>query len=242
MELCAQNITLHFPELQVLEDVSIGAQAGEFVSLIGPSGCGKSTLLEVLAGLLKPQKGSVEFIGEGPKKPVAYMPQRDLLFPWRTLLENLLLGPEIMGEDLAAAQKEATGLLPLFGLEGFEESFPRELSGGMRQRAALLRTILCHKPILALDEPFGALDAITRREMQQWLLGVWEEFHHTIVFVTHDVEEALILSDRIYLLSPRPAHISLELELDLPRPRVATDPKLVALKAKLLSHLEANHE
>lgn len=242
MELVAHNLSVSFPELVVLNEISLKAREGEFISLIGPSGCGKSTLLEVLAGLLEPQTGSVEFRDQGPKKPVAYMPQRDLLFPWRTLLENLLLGPQIAGEDLLQAKKEARELLPLFGLEGFEDARPSELSGGMRQRAALLRTILCHKPILALDEPFGALDAITRRQMQKWLLGVWEKFQHTIIFVTHDVEEALMLSDRIYLLSQRPATIRWELEVNLPRPRQATDPKLIELKEKLLCQLEASHE
>jgi ABC-type nitrate/sulfonate/bicarbonate transport system ATPase subunit len=228
-----------YPELEVLAGVSIKVGDGEFISLVGPSGCGKSTLLEVLAGLIEPNEGSVQFQGAGLEDPVAYMPQRDLLLPWRTLLENVLLGPEIAGEDLDKAKEEAMRFLPLFGLDGFEGARPQELSGGMRQRAALLRTILCHKPILALDEPFGALDAITRRQMQTWLLEVWEKFQHTIIFVTHDVEEALLLSDRIYCLSPRPATVRMELEVELPRPRKATDPKLVALKEELLFQLEA---
>ena len=240
MKLCAQKLTLSYSQLLVLNNLSIEAGEGEFVSVIGPSGCGKSTLLEVLSGLKTPDEGSVHFSGKGPEKPVAYLPQHDLLFPWRTVLENVLLGPQIAGENLAQDKAEALALLPLFGLEKFVGSRPGELSGGRRQRAALLRTILCHKPILALDEPFGALDAITRRQMQNWLLEIWEKFRHTIILVTHDVEEALLLSDRIYLLSPRPAQLSWKLEVRLPRPRQTTDPKLVARKAELFSRLEAD--
>jgi ABC-type nitrate/sulfonate/bicarbonate transport system ATPase subunit len=169
-----------------------------------------------------------------------YMPQRDLLLPWRTILENVILGPELAHEDLKAARQEASSLLPLFGLDGFGDAYPATLSGGMRQRAALLRTFLCHRQVMLLDEPFGALDALTRRDLQVWLLDIWRQFNKTILFITHDVEEALFLSDRVIVLSPRPGHIILDLSIDLPRPRpvdVLVSPRFVELKAHLFSVL-----
>jgi ABC-type nitrate/sulfonate/bicarbonate transport system ATPase subunit len=168
------------------------------------------------------------------------MPQRDLLLPWRQVLDNVILGPEIQGEDLTAAREEARGLLPLFGLEGFGHSYPPDLSGGMRQRAALLRTFLCRKQLMLLDEPFGALDAITRNTLQEWLLEVWQRFRHTILFITHDVDEAVFLSDKVYVLSPRPARVDLELPIPLGRPRkrqMAFTSEFAALKRQLLQAL-----
>ena len=168
------------------------------------------------------------------------MPQRDLLMPWRNVLDNVILGPEIHGEDLAVARREAQELLPLFGLHGFADAYPASLSGGMRQRAALLRTFLCRKDIMLLDEPFGALDAITRRSLQQWLLQVWQRFRHTILFITHDVEEAIFLSDVVYVLSPRPARVRTTLTIPLSRPRtqeMTLTPEFAALKHRLLADL-----
>lgn len=207
--------------VHALEDVSLRAKESEFVSLVGPSGCGKSTLLSLICGLMAPDEGSIRLAGlEGDRLGrVGFMPQQDLLMPWRRLMDNLLLGPEIQGRDGAAAEAEARELLPLFGLEGFERSYPSELSGGMRQRAALLRTMLCHPSVIALDEPFGALDALTRRAMRDWLLQVWRRFGQTVLFVTHDVDEALYLSDRVLIMSPRPGSILMDLEIRLPRPR-----------------------
>lgn len=208
--------------VEALHDVSLVAEEGQFVSLIGPSGCGKSTLLNIVSGLMQPDAGQVLLYGRTKDLrlgQVAYMPQKDLLLPWRTLLENLLLGPEIRGYDLNEARREALDLMDRFGLAGFEESLPGALSGGMRQRAALLRTLMCHQDVLLLDEPLGALDALTRRELRQWLLEVWQSFRKTMIFVTHDVEEAIYLSDRVYVMSPRPGTIAMDLRIDLPRPR-----------------------
>jgi ABC-type nitrate/sulfonate/bicarbonate transport system ATPase subunit len=229
--------------VQALAGVSLQAAKGEFVTIIGPSGCGKSTLFSVICGLQQPDQGQVCFDGMPAVERaglVGYMPQRDLLMPWRRVLDNAILGPEVQGEDLQAARLEAEELLPMFGLEGFGDSFPTELSGGMRQRAALLRTFLCRKDLMLLDEPFGALDAITRKHLQRWLLQVWQRFHHTILFVTHDVEEAVFLSDRVFVLTPRPACVSFDLRIGLPRPRspeLLLAPEFLALKQSLLTEL-----
>jgi ABC-type nitrate/sulfonate/bicarbonate transport system ATPase subunit len=208
--------------VDVLAGVCLRAAPEAFVTIIGPSGCGKSTLFSILCGLQQPDRGEVCFDGLLARQrtgQVGYMPQRDLLLPWRRVLDNAILGPEVQGQDLRAARREAQQLLPLFGLEGFGSSYPAALSGGMRQRAALLRTFLCHKDVMLLDEPFGALDAITRNGLQEWLLEVWQQFRHTILFITHDVEEALFLSDYVYVLTARPARVCLERAVPLPRPR-----------------------
>ena len=229
--------------VQALDGVSLQARAQEFVSLIGPSGCGKSTLLNITCGLMEPDEGEVLLHGVSEANRLGrtgYMPQRDLLLPWRKLLDNIILGPEVMGYDLSQARREARELLPLFGLEGFEDSYPAALSGGMRQRAALMRTFLCKREILLLDEPFGALDALTRRTMRKWLLDVWARFRQTVLFVTHDVEEAVFLSDRVYVFSPRPGKVVRELEVSLPRPReehIGSDPRFVAHRDELLESL-----
>lgn len=229
--------------VQALEGVSLQSRMQEFVSLIGPSGCGKSTLLNIICGLMEPDSG--EILLHGAREAyrlgrIGYMPQRDLLLPWRKLLDNIILGPEVMGRNLDQARREARELLPLFGLAGFEDSYPATLSGGMRQRAALMRTFLCRQEIVLLDEPFGALDALTRRTMRKWLLDVWAQFRQTVIFVTHDVEEAVFLSDRIYVFSPRPGRVIHELEVNLPRPReeyLSSDPLFVAYRDELLSAL-----
>lgn len=229
--------------VQALERVSLEACAQEFVSLIGPSGCGKSTLLNIICGLMQPDAGEILLHGVPQANRlghIGYMPQRDLLLPWRKLLDNILLGPEVMGRDLVQARLEAQELLPLFGLEGFENSYPATLSGGMRQRAALMRTFLCRQEIVLLDEPFGALDALTRRTMRRWLLDVWARFRQTVLFVTHDVEEAVFLSDRVYVFSPRPGRVIRELEVHLPRPReerLSSDPLFLAYRDELLASL-----
>jgi ABC-type nitrate/sulfonate/bicarbonate transport system ATPase subunit len=177
-----------------LDGVDLRAGTGEFVVLIGPSGCGKSTLLNIICGLMEPDSGEVFLDGQPARDRtglLGYMLQKDLLLPWRTVMGNVMLGPEIIGLDSEASREEALRLLPQFGLDGFEDNYPATLSGGMRQRAALLRTFLCRRKALLLDEPFGALDALTRRRLQQWLLKVWSGFRQTIIFVTHDVDEAV---------------------------------------------------
>ena len=231
--------------LQVLDGLSLRAGQGEFVTLIGPSGCGKSTVLNLVAGLQHPDEGEIRFDGVLTEQRLGrcgWMPQRDLLLPWRTVLDNVLLGPEVHGHASGRdrAREEASRLLPLFGLEGFGQSYPATLSGGMRQRAALLRTFLTHSGVLLLDEPFGALDALTRIALQEWLLRVWHEFGYTVLFITHDVEEALFLSDRVYVLTERPARVCLELEVPLPRPRareMTLSAEFAALKHTLMEAL-----
>lgn len=224
----------------VLADINLSVEEGEFICIIGPSGCGKTTLFNILVGLDKPDQGEIILKGEDitcTKGHIAYMPQKDLLFPWRTIIENLLLGVEISKGDLKAARKEAEDLIPLFGLEGFAYSYPDQLSGGMRQRAALLRTVLTHHDILALDEPFGALDALTRSKMQEWILSIQAELNKTILFVTHDIEEAITLADRVIVLNGRPSTITKELTVELPYPRQKTDQKFIEYKEELLERL-----
>ncbi|GEK22748.1 ABC transporter ATP-binding protein [Cellulomonas xylanilytica] len=220
------GLTVTFPgtgrravgEVVALQDVDLRVRVGEFVAVVGPSGCGKSTLLRVLAGLT-PTGGSVSgraVVGAA----TAWMPQRDGLLPWRRALPNALVGARIAGLDRAVADARARALFDEFGLAGFERAWPHELSGGMRQRLALLRTCLPGRPVLLLDEPFGALDAITRRRMNAWLAGLDLAGHgRAVVLVTHDVDEALLLADRVVVLSDRPGRVV----LDLPVPRDATD-------------------
>lgn len=231
--------------VQALRDVSLKVGRREFVSLVGPSGCGKSTLLGLIAGLEEPTDGAIEVATEADGAPgqVAYMPQRDLLLPWRSLLDNATLGAEVGGGDRNVARKRARSLLPSFGLEGFADALPHTLSGGMRQRAALLRTVLLDREILLLDEPFGALDALTRAALQEWLLEIWERLEAAVLFVTHDVEEALWLSDRVYVMTRRPGRIRLDLPVALARPRtraVRGTPAFAALKQRLLDALLAD--
>ena len=226
--------------VQALGGVDLVAGAGQFVTLIGPSGCGKSTLFNIICGLMQPDRGEIRLGGQAVRERagrLAYMPQKDLLLPWRTVLDNVILGPEIEGVPRPQARAQAQALLPLFGLAGFERSYPAVLSGGMRQRAAFLRAVLQQRPAILLDEPFGALDALT---LQEWLLDVWARFRQTILFITHDVEEAIFLSDRVYVLTARPGRVCLGLEVDLPRPRergMVTTGAFSALKERLLAAL-----
>lgn len=231
-------------DLPVLQDVSLAAPPGGFVALLGPSGCGKSTLLSIMAGLECPDVGVVRVDGRdvtGRLGLAGYMPQRDLLLPWRRVLDNVALGPELSGTPRAEARRLAASYFARFGLAGFERAYPRDLSGGMRQRAALLRTFLARRDILLLDEPLGALDAMTRMDLQGWLLDIWAELGKTIVLVTHDVDEAIYLADRIYLLSPRPARVVAVLNVLLPRPRpygeIVTSGAFLDLKREILGLL-----
>ena len=207
-----------------LADVSLSVPDGEFAALVGSSGCGKTTLLNLIAGLDDHDSGQIRVDGQTPSaeerlERFGYMPQEDLLFPWRTVLENVSLGLEIQGIDKRQARARAAELFPQFGLAGFEHRRPHELSGGMRQRASFLRTYLLGRPFLLLDEPFGALDAITRGQLQSWLAETWNRIGGSALLVTHDPHEAIALSDRVYVMSPRPGRITNVLEVDLPRPR-----------------------
>jgi ABC-type nitrate/sulfonate/bicarbonate transport system ATPase subunit len=225
--------------LPVLDEVTATVRRGEFVAVIGPSGCGKSTLFSVLTGLERPDAGRVELDGEditGTVGHCAFMPQRDLLMPWRTILDNTVLGLDVQGVPAADARRRAAELFPTFGLSGFEDARPSQLSGGMRQRAALLRTVVQNRDLLLLDEPFGALDSLTRTEMQSWLQSVWQRYRWTVLMITHDIREAIYLSDRVIVLSARPATVVRQARVELPRPRelaVLTSPEFVALEEDL---------
>jgi ABC-type nitrate/sulfonate/bicarbonate transport system ATPase subunit len=231
-----------------VSDISVAVEQGQFASIIGRSGCGKTTLFNIVAGLLTPTNGSVLLAGEdvtGKAGLVAYMLQKDLLLPWRTVMENVVLGLELAGVPKRESWLVALPLLRKYGLGGFENSFPSALSGGMRQRLALLRTLLCEREVILLDEPFGALDAQTRIVMQEWLLEIWRDFGRTIVLVTHDVDEAIFMSDRVYVLSPRPGRLRMAIDIDLPRPRartITTSPAFAQFKERCLSLLFDEHD
>lgn len=226
--LSVESVTATYREggatLTALRDVSLHVEEREFVALIGPSGSGKSTLLDIVAGLTEATSGTI--VLDGIATPVAdrlgrcaYMRQRDLLLPWRTTVENAALGLEASGTPRRQALTAAIGRLTEFGLDAFANVYPSQLSGGMRQRVAFLRTVLLDRSLLLLDEPFGALDALTRAEMQDWLLGLWEHERRSVLLVTHDVDEAIFLADRVVVLTPRPGQPALERRIDLPRPR-----------------------
>jgi ABC-type nitrate/sulfonate/bicarbonate transport system ATPase subunit len=231
--------------LVALDGLSLTVAEAEFVAIVGPSGSGKSTLLDLVSGLMDPDRGQVllngvvthaaERLGRS-----AYMQQRDLLLPWRTTIGNAALGLEVAGVERREAERRAGMQLARFGLDGFGDAYPAQLSGGMRQRAAFLRTILPPSELLLLDEPFGALDALTRAELQAWLAGIWEEERQSVLLVTHDVEEAVYLADRVVVLTARPGRIAFELSVSLPRPRtrtMLTAPEFLADREKLLSSL-----
>ncbi len=222
MKIEIKNLNKSFNEMQILRDIDIELGCGEFVSIIGPSGCGKSTLFKLLTSMEREFSGEIRIENTDIKeynKCIAYMPQKDLLFPWRTLLENLMIPLELNKSSKREFKSRVMTLIEEFGLRGFENSYPAELSGGMRQRAALIRTALVDSNILLLDEPFGALDAITRVKMQKWLLKLLQKLKHSVLFITHDIDEALFLSDRIYVLSDRPAKVLKEIRIKADKPR-----------------------
>ncbi len=236
--------------LEALRDLELVVPAGSFAAILGPSGSGKSTLLNILAGLEEPSMGSVALFPRGAGAPlqrrlgnVGYMPQRDLLLPWRTALDNATVGLEVQGVSRREARERALPLFREFGLEGFAGSYPGALSGGMRQRVSFLRSAVTARGLMLLDEPFGALDAITRAAMQEWLLAAIPRLQSTFILVTHDVDEAVLLSDRVSVLSPRPGHIVGTLDIDLPRPRSldsASTGQFAAYRGRLLAMLRAS--
>ena len=231
VELVSRIFETKRGRVDALAGMSLRADAHDVVAVVGPSGCGKTTLLEMICGLQAPDSGSVR------AAPAALMPQRDLLLPWLTAIDNAGLALRARGVARDEARKIAAPWLERFGLGRFEHTRPAELSGGMRQRVSFLRTLLAGKPVLALDEPFAALDAITRQEMQGWLSRVLETEPRTVILVTHDVEEAVMLGDRVVVMSPRPGHAVSEIEVTLTRPRKRTDATLVELRERALAAL-----
>lgn len=230
-------------DMPAIQDISFDVRRGAFISILGPSGCGKSTLFNIIAGLLTPGHGDVTIDGASVvNRPgqVGYMLQKDLLLPWRTIEDNIILGQTLRGVKRKDALALAQPLIQRCGLDGFQRSRPHHLSGGMRQRAALLRTLLTNKEVLLLDEPFGALDAITRLQLQLLLTDIWQEMRKTVLFVTHDVDEALLLSDEILLLTARPGRVLKRYQVDMPRPRLPSmlaDPPIAAMKADMMKLL-----
>jgi ABC-type nitrate/sulfonate/bicarbonate transport system ATPase subunit len=242
-----QALTKTFGQVTALAGLDATIARGEFVTVVGPSGCGKSTLFNIVAGLEEPDAGGVlRFEGRSCHAAdllgqVSFMPQRDLLLPWRNVVDNAILALEVEGVPRREARAKALQMLPEFGLTGFEAQYPHQLSGGMRQRVALMRTFLFERDLMLLDEPFGALDALTRALMQRWLLDVWQKHRRTILFITHDVDEAIFLGDRVLVMTARPGSVKLEQVVDLPRPRkpdIVTSPEFIRLKRILLEAIE----
>jgi ABC-type nitrate/sulfonate/bicarbonate transport system ATPase subunit len=218
-KLIIQNLKKSFDSTKIIDNLSLTIEEGEFVSILGPSGSGKSTLFHLIGGLYSPEEGKIVLDGEeinGKRGFISYMPQTPSLLPWRTVIDNVILGQELSGKP---DKEKAIRLIDRAGLKGYEQSFPHELSGGMKQRVAFIRALLSPQPLICLDEPFSALDEFTRLEMQKWLLSIWEEHPRSVLFVTHNIEEALFLSDRVMVLSHRPATIRSEFKVPFPRPR-----------------------
>ncbi|WP_315837255.1 ABC transporter ATP-binding protein [Bradyrhizobium prioriisuperbiae] len=245
LELRALSKT--YGQVTALSRLDATIAPGEFVTVVGPSGCGKSTLFNIVAGLEEPDAGGIlRFEGRSCHAAdllghVSFMPQRDLLLPWRNVVDNAILALEVEGVPRPQARAKALRMLPEFGLAGFENQYPHQLSGGMRQRVALMRTFLFERNLMLLDEPFGALDALTRAMMQRWLLDVWQKYRRTILFITHDVDEAIFLGDRVLVMTARPGCVKLEQVVDLPRPRkpdIVTAPDFIQLKRILLEAIE----
>ena len=248
-KLTVRNVTLRFerrghPPLVALDDVSIDVGDREFSVIVGPSGCGKSTLLLLVAGLLVPTAGRMRLgdrliAAPGPERGMVF--QSYTLFPWLTVQRNIEFGPRLLGRPAAARAEIARHYISEVGLTGFEDAYPQQLSGGMRQRVALARALANDPEVLLMDEPFGALDSQTRWVMQQLLLRVWEHTHKTVLFVTHDIDEAILLGDRVYVMTARPGRIKEEIAIPIARPRtvdVVTTPAFIALKRRILDLLQ----
>jgi ABC-type nitrate/sulfonate/bicarbonate transport system ATPase subunit len=240
------DIAMSFGSTVALEPTSLTIEDGSFVAIVGPSGCGKSTLFNVIAGLLKPDSGEVQVANQvvtGTSGHVGYMLQKDLLMPWRTVEDNITMAARLTRGVTREDRIEARRVAKQYGLGEFLHHYPHALSGGMRQRVAFMRTLVTRHPLLLLDEPFGALDAQTRLEMQQWLLQVWKEARRTVLFITHDVDESIFLSDRVLVMSPRPGRIIADFANPLERPRsldVLTDLRFVELKSQVLHLLHGD--
>jgi ABC-type nitrate/sulfonate/bicarbonate transport system ATPase subunit len=241
-----RDVSKAFAETVALEPTSLSIDEGSFVAIVGPSGCGKSTLFNVIAGLTAPDSGEVRLSDQvitGATGHVGYMLQKDLLVPWRTVQDNITMAARLTRRVTNDDRNEARRVAEQYGLGEFLRHYPSALSGGMRQRVAFMRTLVTHQSLLLLDEPFGALDAQTRLEMQQWLLQVWKETGRTVLFITHDVDESIFLSDRILVMSPRPGRVIADLENPLERPRdldSLTDPKFIELKSRIMHLLHGS--
>ena len=207
-----ENISKSFDGDKIIDNISINVEEGELVSILGPSGCGKSTIFNIIAGLLKQDGGKVDVNGK-----LSYMYQKDLLLPYKTIIDNVSLPLVLRKEKKSEAREEVRQYFKVFGLEGYEDKYPKELSGGMRQRANFMRTYVNSNDIMLLDEPFGALDSITKSSMQKWLLDIRKKVKSTILLITHDIEEAILLSDRIYVISNKPSSVSMEIVVDRDR-------------------------
>ncbi|TKI87342.1 ABC transporter ATP-binding protein [Bacillus mycoides] len=234
------NVSFHYDEKPIINELNASIQDKEFVSIIGPSGCGKSTLFRLITGLEEASTGQIE-LTKTKSHPVGYMPQKDMLLPWRTIIDNAALPLECQGVQKKEAQVKAKELLHKFGLQGYEKKYPKDLSGGMRQRVSFIRTLLTGGEILLLDEPFSALDALTKASLQEWLFEQWKEWEKTILFITHDVEEALFLSNRILVVENQPIATLTERIVPLDCNRTRKDlykPEVLALKEELLSMLQ----
>jgi ABC-type nitrate/sulfonate/bicarbonate transport system ATPase subunit len=243
LKLKIEDVSRAFENGNVIQDISLGLNRGEFVSIVGPSGSGKSTLFNIVSGLIRPTAGRVLLDGQdvtGQRGHVGYMLQKDLLLPWRTVVENIVLGAALQRSVTREDRREAAELATRYGLGDYLDHYPHALSGGMRQRVAFMRTLALRADVLLLDEPFGALDAQTRLDMQMWLLSVCQDLNSTILFITHDVDEAIFLADRVVVFTGRPGRIAADLEIDTPRPRgldVLTTPEFVERKREALALL-----
>ncbi|MDU2459159.1 MAG: ABC transporter ATP-binding protein [Clostridium sp.] len=231
-KIVLKNISKFFDDMEILRDINIEVKEGELVSILGPSGSGKSTIFNILTNLINSDRGEVEVNGD-----LSYMYQKDMMVPWKKVIDNIGIPLIFKGNSKKNAREEVKKHIDEFGLNGFEYKYPSQLSGGMKQRANFLKTYLTSNDIMLLDEPFGALDSITRRKMQKWLLDLTKEINSTILLITHDIEEAILLSNRIYIISEKPAIIKGEIKVNLPKERnedIVTSDKFVAIKKEVL--------
>ncbi|HEX8172409.1 MAG TPA: ABC transporter ATP-binding protein [Thermoanaerobaculia bacterium] len=238
-----ENIGMRFGGVRVLEEIDFAVQSGEFVCLLGPSGCGKSTLLNICGGFLAPTEGRVSIDGEpvtGPDPRRIFVFQERGVFPWLTVEENIGFG--LFRETQNEKQQRIDHYVQLVGLQGFERSYPRELSGGMKQRLEVARALAVNPDVLYLDEPFGALDSITRLQMRRELLRIWHAERKTILFVTHDIEESVQLADRVVVLSARPGRVRRIVDIDIPHPRDLSDPRYLALRDEIFGEIGLAHQ
>lgn len=241
-QLTVTNLSKQLGGVKILENINICVNKGEFLTILGPSGSGKSTFFKLIGGLIQPDSGSIYLDNKkinGKRGFISYMPQTPSLLPWRTIMDNVLLGQELKGKK---DKKLAAEMLERAGLGPYKNAYPHELSGGMKQRAAFIRALLSPQSVICLDEPFSALDEFTRLHMQKWLLSIWEEYKKTIIFVTHNIDEALFLSDRIIVFSEKPAIVKAEFKLPFSRPReeeILFDEQFLAIKKEIFREISA---